>query len=88
MRSKTVVFKKRINTFKEEFTGSKVSKSSYNSILELSFVLVRLAVRYLNLSLPNPIPCVLVILEVISKPTEQPRFLPWEFDTQLVKFWY
>ena len=38
-------------------------------------------VRYLNCYLPNPIPCVLDILEVIPKPTEQPRFLPWEFDT-------
>ena len=63
-------------------TKLKVSKSSYNSVLELSFVLVRLAVRYLNCSLPNPIPCVLDILEVLVEDTEQPRFLPWEFDTQ------
>ena len=52
-----------------------------NNELELSFVLVRLAVRYLNCSLPNPIPCVLDILEVILRPTEQPRVLPWEFDS-------
>ena len=51
--------------------------------LELSFVLVSLAVRYLNRSLPNPIPCVQDILEVIPKPTKQPRFLPWEFETEL-----
>ena len=63
------------------FTKSRVSKSSYNSVLELSFVLVRLAIRYLNRSLPNPIPCVLDILEVLGEDTEQPRFLPWEFDT-------
>ena len=47
----------------------------------IPFVLERLAVRYLNGSLPNPIPCVLDILEVIVKDTAQPRFLPWEFDT-------
>ena len=27
------------------------------------------------------IPCVLDKSEVIAKPIEQPRFLPWEFDT-------
>ena len=52
--------------------------------MQITFVVVRLAVRYLNRSLPNPIiPCVLDILEVIPKPTEQPRFLPWEFDTNI-----
>ena len=50
-------------------------------ILKLSFVLVRLAIRYLNRSLPNPIPCVLVKPEVLAEDTEQPRFLPWEVDT-------
>ena len=54
-------------------------------LLELSFVLVRLAVRYLNCSLPNPIPCVLDILEVLVEDTEQPSFLPWEFDTHVTK---
>ena len=34
-----------------------------------------------NRSLPNPIPCVLDILEVLVEDTEQPRFLPWEFAT-------
>ena len=44
-------------------------------------MLVRLAVRYLNRALPNPIPCVLDILEALVEDTKQPRFLPWEFDT-------
>ena len=48
-------------------------------------MLVRLAVRYLNRSLPNPIPCVLDIQEVLVEDTEQPRFLPWEFVTNLFK---
>ena len=43
--------------------------------------LVRLAVRYLSHSLPNPIAGVLDILEVLSKPTKHPRFLASEFDT-------
>ena len=47
----------------------------------LLYMLVRMAVRYLNSSLPNPIPCMLDILEVLVEDTEQPRFLPWEFDT-------
>ena len=42
---------------------------------------VGLAVRDLNHSLTNPIPCVLDILEVLVEDTEQPRFLPWEFAT-------
>ena len=50
-------------------------------ILELSFVLVRLVVKYLNRSLPYPILNVLDILEALVEDTEQPRFLPWEFDT-------
>ena len=45
------------------------------------YVLVRLAVGYLNRSLPNPIPCVLAKMEVLAEDTKQPRFLPWEFDT-------
>ena len=47
---------------------------------ESSFCLARLAVRYLNRYLPNPIPCVLDKPEVLVKDTEQPRFLPWEFQ--------
>ena len=47
----------------------------------LSFMLVGLAVRYLIHSLPNLIPCVLDILEVLVEDTDQPSFLPWEFDT-------
>ena len=35
-------------------------------------------IRYLNCSLPNSIPCV---LDKLAESTEQPRFLPWEFDT-------
>ena len=46
-----------------------------------SFVLVRLAVRYLNRSLRNPILFVLDILEVLVEDTKHPRFLPWKFDT-------
>ena len=44
-------------------------------------MLVGLAVRYLIHSLPNLIPCVLDILEVLVEDTDQPSFLPWEFDT-------
>ena len=50
-------------------------------ILELSFMLVGLAVRYLNRSLPNAIICVQDILEVLVEDTKQHRFLPWEFNT-------
>ena len=39
---------------------------------------------FLHHSLPNQMPCVLDILEVIPKPTEQPWFLRWEFNTQLL----
>ena len=39
--------------------------------------------RYINHSLPNPIPCVLDKPEVLAEDTKQPRFLPWEFDTKL-----
>ena len=38
-------------------------------------------IQRVNRSIPNPIPCVLDILEVLVEDTEQPRFLPWEFDT-------
>ena len=41
-------------------------------------MLVRLAVRYRNHSLPNSIPCV---LDKLAESSEQPRLLPWEFDT-------
>ena len=47
-------------------------------------MLVRLAARYLNRSLPNPFPGFPGVLdkpEVLARVTEQPRFLPWEFDT-------
>ena len=46
---------------------------------------IRLAVKYINRSLSNPIPCVLDILEVLVEDTEQPRFLPWEFGTPAFK---
>ena len=39
---------------------------------------------HFNCSLPNPIPCVLDKPEVLPKPTEKPRFLLWEFDTNKV----
>ena len=56
--------------------------------LELSFVLVRLAVRYLNRSLPNY--SLLDIPEVLAGVTEQLRFPPWEYDTLLdtQNVWY
>ena len=54
-------------------------------LLELSLMLVRLTVRYLNRSLPNPILCVLDILEVLVEDIEQPRFLPWEFKTSTIQ---
>ena len=38
-------------------------------------------IQRVNRSIPNPIPCVLDILEVLVEDTEQPRFLPWDFNT-------
>ena len=63
--------------------SQRLVKVSTTLLLELSIVLVRLAVRYLDRSLPNPIPCVLDIPEVLVEDTKQPRFLPWEFGTLL-----
>ena len=49
-------------------------------LLELTFLLVRLALRYLNRSLPKS-PWMLDKPEVLAGVTKRPRFLPWEFDT-------
>ena len=47
----------------------------------------KLAVRYLNRSLPNSIPCA---LDKVAETAEQSRFLPWEFQTRgkLTDLWW
>ena len=49
--------------------------------LELSFLLARLASKDTFTALSQTIPCVLDNQEVLAEVTEQPRFLPWKFDT-------
>ena len=67
-------------TLKKTYLVKRLVKVVTTLLLELSFVVVRLAVRYLNRSLPNPIPCVLDKPEVLPKSNKQPRFLTWEFN--------
>ena len=52
--------------------SQKLVKVVRTLLLEISFMLVRLAVRYLNRSLPNPISCVLDVLDVLVEDTKQP----------------